>query len=159
MAKHKKSSTVVEDDEMLAEEVGSKVPTGEDSSSEGASDSLSDDDLIGEPELREPEQAVATGSENNAERSAEPDVVEDQPVEIEADTSLPEGFLGMDVAPMSGIRVMLYASSDGYLKAFCKRSRRFIDRRWQMSSKWCDAVTGKDIEFQPLGWRALKVGE
>ena len=157
MARPKKS-TAFEDDTTPEEERGSEVLGGEDGASESATDSMSDDDLIGEPESREPEQTESIGSEDNAERSAEPDAVEDTAGASDI-IVLPEGFLDIAKAPLSGIRIMLYTPTGDYVRAFCKRSRRFIDRRWQMSEKWCDAVTGKDVEFEPLGWRSLKVGE
>lgn len=152
-----KKSAVLGEDETPEEEMGHEVPAGENGVSEGETDTLSDDDLIGESESREPEQAEPIGSEDNAEGSVEPDVAEDTAGLSEV--NLPEGFLEMKIAPTSGIRVMLYTPAGDYLRAFCKRSRRFIDRRWQMSEKWCDAVTGKDIDFEPLGWRSLAAGE
>lgn len=152
MARPKKQ-TEFEDDEMFAEDaVEREVPAGENGAAESATDPLSDDDLTGEPEPREPEQADSAGSETDATGSVVEDVGEDTP-------QLPDEFMTMDKAPLSGIRIMVFTPAGEYLRVFCKRSRRFIDRRWQMSEKWCDAVTGKDIEFEPLGWRSLKAGE
>jgi hypothetical protein len=130
-----------------------EVPSGEDGLAESETDTLSDEDLIGEPE-----QDDAAGSEDDAAGSAAEDGDEDTE-ELPVNTGLPDGFMEMKAAPLSGIRVMLYTPANDYARAFYKRSRRFIDRRWQMSGKWCDVVTGKDVDFEPLGWRSLKVGE
>lgn len=146
----------VEDESLDEEELVSESTGGDDSASPGTNVSLPDDDLIGEPESREPEQADSLGLEENAEGGVDPNAGEDKSQPLKP---LPDEFIMMDKAPRVGVRIMVFTPAGEYLRVFCKRSRRFIDRRWQMSEKWCDAVTGKDIEFEPLGWRSLKAGE
>lgn len=152
MARPKKSAEFVDDGTPGGETEG-EMQSGADGAPESAADALPEDDLIGELEPREPEPAGAASEEADAAGDVALDVEEDKQPE------LPPEFVGMATAPMVGIRVVLVTPAGDFLRAFHKRSRRFIDRRWQMSGKWCDAATGKDLEFEPLGWRSLRPGE
>ena len=65
-------------------------------------------------------------------------------------------YMTIDTAPKVGIQMVVSEMGlDEGVRALWKRSRFFEKGRWQMTGKWIEPITGKDIGFEPKYWREL----
>lgn len=139
---------------------------------------FADDDTVAEPETLPVQNTVGDDFDDLVQDASEdavepePDAVvdaSDPPPAEEAEDEEPvvearlpatpneHGYLKIEIAPRVGIQVFLSENgADEGTRALWKRSRFFKQGRWQMTGKWIDPMTSKDINFEPKYWKEIR---
>lgn len=81
---------------------------------------------------------------------------DDEPAQAEAPKKPDARWKAMDTVPKVGIQVFISDTGlDDGQRVYWKRTRRMHQGRWQMTGKWVEALTGRELDIEPKFWHEV----